>query len=207
MTPPPDNEPSIEEILDSIRQIISDEEESPAAEDAGGQPPQANDDIIELTERVAEPAKAETPAAPQSSFAEEMQIEMKDSPQESEMEPPPVPEFKPEPPPVYKAPDPVKEPEPIPAMTSQAPPSASPQPVDNLETIISRHAEAAAVKAFSELTQKAAVERGGGVTIEDVVRYEVRPLLRAWIDKYLPGIVERLLQKELERISRRFEQD
>ena len=61
--------------------------------------------------------------------------------------------------------------------------------------------------AFTELSKAAAVERARQVTIEDVVRHEVRPLLKEWIDKNLPPIVERLLEKELSKISSRYLDD
>jgi len=43
----------------------------------------------------------------------------------------------------------------------------------------------------------APVSRGGGTTIEDVVREEMRPLLQAWLDQHLPGMVERMVKAEI----------
>ncbi|MCD8497886.1 MAG: DUF2497 domain-containing protein [Alphaproteobacteria bacterium] len=40
-------------------------------------------------------------------------------------------------------------------------------------------------------------------TIEDVVRDELRPMLREWLDKNLPPLIERLVQDELERVTKR----
>ena len=40
----------------------------------------------------------------------------------------------------------------------------------------------------------------GGPTIEDLVREEVRPLLKAWLDANLPPVVERLVRAEIERV-------
>lgn len=45
------------------------------------------------------------------------------------------------------------------------------------------------------------VYRGGGLTIEDVVRDEVRELLRTWLDEHLPPMVERMVRAEIARIS------
>lgn len=39
-------------------------------------------------------------------------------------------------------------------------------------------------------------------TLEDLVREEVRPILTAWLDQNLPPLVERLVQKEIKRITR-----
>lgn len=66
-------------------------------------------------------------------------------------------------------------------------------------------AAAAAEAAVSGLAQRLASEREalvqrGGPTIEDLVREEVRPLLKAWLDANLPGLVERLVRAEIERV-------
>jgi cell pole-organizing protein PopZ len=39
-----------------------------------------------------------------------------------------------------------------------------------------------------------------GVTIEDIVREEIRPLLKAWLDTHLPSLVERVVRSEIERV-------
>ena len=41
---------------------------------------------------------------------------------------------------------------------------------------------------------------GGGPTIEDIVRAEMRPLLKQWLDTNLPPLVERLVRAEIERV-------
>ena len=43
----------------------------------------------------------------------------------------------------------------------------------------------------------------GGPTIEDLVREEVRPLLKDWLDHHLPPLVERLVRQEIERVAGR----
>ena len=40
-------------------------------------------------------------------------------------------------------------------------------------------------------------------TIEDVVRSELRPLLKSWLDENLPGLVERLVRAEIEKLVSR----
>ena len=172
------NEPSIEEILDSIRQIISDDDDGGAVQKTASPQPPA-DDIIELTEKIAEQPPAQT-------IEPDAVIDM------IEPESPPVPPVRVQPP---EPPKPMPPPPPVMRHETHA------------DTLLTQAAEEAAMRAFTELTHRAAIEKGGGITIEDVVRYEVRPLLRGWIDKHLPGIVERLVQKELEKISARFDQD
>ncbi len=45
--------------------------------------------------------------------------------------------------------------------------------------------------------------RGGGPTLEDVVRDELRPMLKNWLDANLPAMVERLVAVEIERLVAR----
>jgi len=44
---------------------------------------------------------------------------------------------------------------------------------------------------------------GGGPTIADLVREELRPMLKAWLDSNLPPLVERLVRVEIERVISR----
>ena len=179
--PDSEQEPSIEEILDSIRQIISDDDE-PAQAAAPARPAPPADDIIELTNKVPEPPKPRAaPPPPPPPPPESIEVDMMDS----DPEPPP--------PPPRPKPRPVAKPRP-------------PEPVD-FDSLLTERAEDATFQAFSELAERAAIERGGSVTIEDVVREEIKPMLREWIDNHLPDMVERLLQAELERISRRTQED
>jgi uncharacterized protein len=54
--------------------------------------------------------------------------------------------------------------------------------------------------AFSELAQT--VEVRNGPTLEDFVRELLRPMLKSWLDENLPTMVERLVRAEIERVSR-----
>ena len=46
---------------------------------------------------------------------------------------------------------------------------------------------------------------GDGLLVETLVRQAVEPMLRDWLDVHLQGIVEKLVRREVERISRRAE--
>lgn len=173
-----DQEPSIEEILDSIRQIISDDEQ-PAAEAPA---PKKEDDVIELTQKV-EPPKAAAPPPPPPPPKQEIEVDMTD--------------FDiPEEPPVRK-PEPRRE--------APPPPPRRPEPIDSGDNIFTQNVEDSVMGAFDEINRRAAIERAGTVTVEDIVREELRPMLRQWLDHHLPQIVEKLLQQEIERISKRFD--
>ena len=63
-------------------------------------------------------------------------------------------------------------------------PRRSPRPPTSLGTLVRTLAE----------HQSIAVHRGGP-TLEDIVREEMRPMLKAWLDKNLPPLVERLVAR------------
>ena len=74
--------------------------------------------------------------------------------------------------------------------------------------LVAPAAAAAAAASVGQLVRAVTQERGsaisrGGPTIEDVVREEVRPMLKEWLDKHLPGIVERAVRAEIERVVNR----
>ena len=41
-----------------------------------------------------------------------------------------------------------------------------------------------------------------GLTIEAMMRDMLRPMLKEWLDENLPSVVERMVEKEIARISR-----
>lgn len=43
----------------------------------------------------------------------------------------------------------------------------------------------------------------GGLTIEAMIRDMLRPMLKEWLDENLPSMVERIVEQEIERVSRR----
>ena len=163
-----EQEPSIEEILESIRQIISD--------DVGGEAPVA-----------AAPAPAKpAPVAPTPTFA-------------------PV-ERKP-------APAPAAAPKPLDLTEKIAPPDVTIEMMDSPMTeetnlMSSKTADVAAGSLAKLLAGNVAVEREdtsrpGSVTLEDMARELMKPLIKTWIDQNLPGIIEKAVQKEVEKLSRR----
>jgi cell pole-organizing protein PopZ len=49
-------------------------------------------------------------------------------------------------------------------------------------------------------TDRAVAVSRGGITIEDIVREEIKPVLKAWLDSHLPSLVERIVRAEIERV-------
>ena len=186
-------EPSMEDILASIRRILSEEEEeeAQAAEEVGG---------LEMN------LSAEPETEP-----------------EPEPEPEPVPEPEPEP-----APEPMPEPEPVAALEPEPaapPPSPPPAPMpapmaDVLQLtpemvtseIVSASTAHAATDILSELAKAilnrrdvAVDDAGQNMTLEGMVREILKPLLREWLDRNLPYLIERLVKKEIDTMINRAE--
>ena len=66
--------------------------------------------------------------------------------------------------------------------------------------LMSPGTSAAVDSAFNTLAQTVLVQNGR--TLEDLVREMLRPMLKSWLDDNLPGLVERLVRAEIERVSR-----
>ena len=177
-------EPSIEEILASIRQIISDDDEEgtetpaePAATEPKAAPtrvkePEPEEDVLELTDALDE---------------EEIQVDFIDPEEEEDVFAKAVEEDNG----FYD--DPVEEPAPS---RSFAPTPSS---------ILSDSAQSATMSSLSKLVGNVPLNRRGydGITLEDIVRELLNPMLRDWMDDNLPPMVERIVQKELEKLARR----
>ena len=119
------------------------------------------------------------------------------------------------------APEPVADPEPAPEpaedirlvvaddiafdeSTPEPPISAASSPRDTgsamAEKLLAPATDAAARQAFSKL---GALSIGDAdLTLEAIVRDMLRPMLKQWLDENLPATVERIVEKEIERVSR-----
>lgn len=171
----------MEEILASIRRIISEDdapaaaaEDEPAAVHAAEPEPDpltelthepdlsgsVEDDVLELTDRLedAPPSRHET-VGDLDVFSSGSLL-----PPEAAREPPP--------------PVPMRE-----------------------ETLVSSPTASTAASAFGAL-QRQVLMPADGRSLEDVTRELMRPLLKAWLDEHLPAIVQAAVEAEVERISR-----
>jgi cell pole-organizing protein PopZ len=89
-------------------------------------------------------------------------------------------------------------PEPFPPMPEM--PELQSEPVPAPRPLISNSTSAAVDSAFNTLAHTVLVQNAR--TLEDLVREMLRPLLKTWLDDNLPGMVERLVRAEIERVSR-----
>ena len=77
-----------------------------------------------------------------------------------------------------------------------------------IEALMAPAAAAAAAASVESLLRRLSEERLGTVqppspSIEAVVREELRPFLKAWLDQHLPSMVERLVRAEITRLIER----
>jgi len=74
--------------------------------------------------------------------------------------------------------------------------AAPPRPTQ----ILSATTVSAVESAFSTLAHT--VLSNNARTLEDLVKEMLRPMLKSWLDDNLPGLVERIVKAEIERVSR-----
>ncbi len=192
-------EPTMEEILASIRRIISEDDK----------PIEAGGDVLELKPADPEPAPKPQPAPPPAA-----KTAPPPAPRPAAAAPPPAPEpviepelesepeFEPEIEAeadedeiiiVEKEDDEIPQPKPTPRPT----PAARVFPEEGL---VAEPAATQAAGALGKLMGNMMVQ--SGVTLDDVVKQMLKPLLKDWLDANLPQLVEIEVQKEIERIRR-----
>jgi cell pole-organizing protein PopZ len=225
--PKEQHEPSMEEILSSIRRIIADEETEEGTgddEELGAAEAQAealnddadalaqaaeedeSEDVLELTRVVRETGevvdlKAEGAAMAESAAEPGGESEPVHQPQSYDVS---------------------KEVELAPAADEPAP-TIQNQPKQEKTAVemksaaskgelLSATAASAASGAFAKLSQafqrtpaEDSVADDSGRTVEQFIEDMIRPLLKEWLDENLPPIVDRLVEKEIHKIARRAE--
>ena len=75
---------------------------------------------------------------------------------------------------------------------------AGPKPIPNAG-LLSHETTAAIGSAFNRLSE---TTKKHEPTLEDVVRETLRSMLKSWLDENLPSVVERMVQDEIERVTR-----
>lgn len=96
--------------------------------------------------------------------------------------------------------DPLPEPPPPPPRMAEPPRAPAPAPEPEEHPLLSSSTSSAVDSAFNTLAQTVLVQNAR--TLEDLVREMLRPLLKSWLDDNLPGMVERIVRAEIERVSR-----
>ncbi len=100
----------------------------------------------------------------------------------------------------------VPAPEPAPAVQS-ATTEQTKDDLMNAQTVASAERSLdelhAAFSGTTLLASDTVISRGSGLTIEDMVRGEVRSMVRTWLDAHLPSLVEILVRAEIARLRPR----
>jgi cell pole-organizing protein PopZ len=73
-------------------------------------------------------------------------------------------------------------------------------PMAPQQPILSQSTVSAVESAFNTLAHT--VLSNNARTLEDLVKEMLRPMLKSWLDDNLPGLVERIVKMEIERVSR-----
>jgi len=177
-------EPTMEEILASIRRIISEDDTPTEDEAAPAEPAPAavvEESVVEVVApapapREPEPVAAAPQPAPQPEPAvDEEELELTEKVEtHGDLD-------------IYSAPAGAAEP-----IAAQAPLTAG---------LVSDRAASAAASSFGALSAAILMPKGDR-TLEDVVRELLRPMLQQWLDDNLPTIVQTAVEAEVERIAR-----
>lgn len=235
-------EPSMEEILASIRRIIADDEAKPpvpekpavvaapepakpAARPAAvvekpaaaapkpappkpapppPPPPQApapaasnNQDDIDALLAGLDQATSPEEIRPAQAAAEPEVLELTDE-MAVPTPPPPRPSFQ-----KVEPSDDIEFAEMAAARASHRPVFEAPMfetPTAPQQAILSQSTVSAVESAFNTLAHT--VLSNNARTLEDLVKEMLRPMLKSWLDDNLPGLVERIVKAEIERVSR-----
>lgn len=199
-------EPTMEEILASIRRIISDEEQP---EGKPGEEVEADNTPVAA---VPEPEEPEEPETPQ----EETPLETDAAPEEAEAEAEESAEAlasEENQEGVLELTEMVKEDGSVVSLREEqarreaAPENAAPEAVEGLESeLMSQAAATSATAAFASLAGAVSSSRGvsigaGNRTLEDLVKELLRPMLKEWLDSNLPPMVQRIVEKEISKLA------
>lgn len=192
------HEPSMEEILASIRQIISEDGEASNAAraetdtEANAEAPSAENPKPAAAE--SEPSVARAEVAPAKGDA--MKPQTSDSPAR-----PAQPQTSPTAS-SAAAGETLRRPEiqPVAGGARPLPPAQGTSRALEEKNLLSAHSDAAVSGAFSALAHTILAQNAR--TLEDLVVEMLQPMLRDWLDENLPSLVERLVKEEIERVSR-----
>ncbi len=86
------------------------------------------------------------------------------------------------------------------ASSRSARPPPPPRRSARIAALISASTIAAVDSAFNSLAHTVIGQNAR--TLEDLVKEMLRPLLKSWLDDNLPGVVDRIVRAEIERVSR-----
>lgn len=212
MNKPAPKEPSMDEILSSIRQIIADDDAglaprkpaiAPLSTKAAPPPEPEPEPLALSAEQILRDAAAQDSSGPGMSFDEILGqgglgmssgpmglVDPEDIAFDIEEEAPPAPVYTPPERPVQRA-----------APVAHAAPMPDPMLSQHMaEQLLGPTTEAAVKTTFARLSSMSTIP--SGLTIEQLMRDMLRPMLKDWLDENLPAMVERIVAEEIARAAR-----
>ncbi len=169
-----EEEPTMEEILSSIRKIISDDDVAETSEDETfdevmeADSDSDEDEILELTEILSE---------------EEGEVDFN---QDFEL----------------LSPDDVDDLVFTEAIEESDPVEDVAPSLGISESLISDQTGEQVNSSFNLLANTMLAQNGAGQTVESMVMSLMRPMLKSWLDDNLPIMVEKIIREEIERVAR-----
>jgi cell pole-organizing protein PopZ len=199
------SEPSMEEILASIRRIIADDDTTKSA--------QPEPEVSRIAAPVLEPALSSPPRAPLPPRAAPRSVEPPPTAADRDL-------FEAQSADLLEVTEATSASSSSPSAASRVAPIPQSRRTDDVSDVgfadvaeksaarrksdeaqlLSRETSAAVDSAFNTLAQTVLVRNAR--TLEDLVCEMLRPMLKNWLDKNLPSLVERLVRAEIERVSR-----
>jgi len=204
----------MEEILASIRRIIADDDSGKGAKAPEAAPPPPPPKPVAVV--ASPPAPPPAPPANNQNDIDAMLADLDAPPKIAVAPEPPVPEA---PPDVLDLTEEMAAPTPPPGpapsfrtidgesdvvfaeRTPEPPVEEAPrQFAAPDQALISNSTMQAVDSAFNSLAYTVLGQNAR--TLEDLVKEMLRPMLKGWLDDNLPGLVERIVRAEIERVSR-----
>jgi uncharacterized protein len=188
----PNQEPSMEDILASIKRIIAEDSEA-----VGVRPAKLRREAMAAVASSPLVAPVEDREPEPEERVEEPEVHAAEPVAEAEAEPAAEPADTPD---VLELTSPMPE-----ADTADAPQTATKAPfapAGALEGLLSSTSAEASRSAFAALSQlQVRSDEGKSNTLEGLVADLLRPMLKDYLDRELPGIVERLVSAEVKRLA------
>jgi cell pole-organizing protein PopZ len=216
----PQDDLSIEEILGSIRRIIAEDDEPEATviemedENEDGVQTLSASHADEEPDEDEEPLELTNKIEPDGTIVDTAETTEYIAPTPVGAEPPEPEQIdfvdqKPEP---VEEPTLISQPEPQQKFEEkiilvEEPDTMAMQDDDDMtpsEALLSNSTAEATSAVMAKLARHTALmeEGAGGATIESMVREILKPMLKSWLDENLPNLVQKMVEREIERLTK-----
>jgi cell pole-organizing protein PopZ len=198
------HEPSMEEILASIRAIIADDRDAlPPRPPAPPEPRivYSNDHpSARVDSETRDEAIPSDPVAASTEDARSLEARvLPEPPTVAAPEPSPAPAIAPAPMVVWARPRVAAAPEPLAEEPKAEVPRPQPDPIAETP-LLSDEAGSSVSASFEALNATVAMQNAE--LMDRLTREMLRPMIKGWLDEHLPSMVERMVRAEIQRVAR-----